>query len=59
MPVVLDTVSATIWATKIRKTVTVTADQMAALTALDAATDAAFESAATAAGSAPDPNATT
>ena len=35
----------------------ITADQMTALTALDAATDAAFESAATADGAAPDPNA--
>lgn len=33
----------------------VTADQMAALTALDAATDAAFEAAAKDAGAAPDP----
>lgn len=33
----------------------ITADQMAALTALDAATDAAFEAAAAADGAAPDP----
>lgn len=33
----------------------ITADQMAALTALDAATDSAFEAAATAAGAQPDP----
>ena len=35
----------------------ITADQMAALTALDAATDAAFEDAAKAAGAPADPNA--